>query len=320
MRRHPWWTILLLVVASVTGLNVVAYNHAYAMTHYSDGGPKTKRPESLSAWEKARVCLFGINVPRPSNRTTPASVGLSFTPQKFATTDGIDLEAWYIPKQEAEGVVVLVHGYSNCKSQLLPEAKALHEMGYATFLLDCRGSGGSSGTITTIGAYEANDVLAAAEQVRLLVPDRPLILYGRSMGSVAILRAMAVNGVKPEAVILECPFDRLISTVANRFAAMGLPSFPFAQLVVFWGGIQHDFDGFQHNPVDYAQQVHCPVLLLQGAKDTRVTKEQADSLYENIPGEKQLEMFENAGHESYLAVSPQAWQLVVSQFLSLRAR
>jgi hypothetical protein len=39
----------------------------------------------------------------------------------------------------------------------------------------------------------------------------------------AILRAVSAHELSPDALILECPFDRLLTTVQNRFAAMRLP-------------------------------------------------------------------------------------------------
>jgi pimeloyl-ACP methyl ester carboxylesterase len=107
----------------------------------------------------------------------------------------------------------------------------------------------------------------------------------------------------------------LTSTAANRFASMGLPAFPAVHLLIFWGGVQEGFNGFRHNPVEYARDVPCPVLLLHGAKDTRVTREQAESIFRNFPGEKEFVVFPNAGHESYLGAAPAKWTESVSRFL-----
>jgi len=183
-------------------------------------------------------------------------------------------------------------------------------------LLDFHGSGGSRGSETSIGMHEADDLAQAVEYVQQRIPSRILILYGQSMGSAAILRAIAVNGVRPSAVIVECPFDRLVSTAANRFAAMGLPAFPAAHLLIFWGGVQQGFNGFRHNPVEYARQVRCPVLLLHGARDARVTREQAESIFRSVPGEKQFTLFPEAGHESYLGAAPALWAESISRFLA----
>src|SRR5262249_31845807 len=82
---------------------------------------------------------------------------------------------------------------------------------------------------------------------RPLAGARPLILFGKSMGNAAILRAIAVRGVDIEGIIAECPVDRLLSTVENRFSAIGLPALPFPHLLVFCGGVRHHMNGFAHN-------------------------------------------------------------------------
>ena len=255
------------------------------------------------------------NVPRPSNQSDPGSQGLTFETLHFQGKDGINLEAWHIPQVNAKGLVLLLHGYSVCKSRLLPEAKAFHDLGYTAVLLDHRGCGGSDGNETTIGVNEADDLAAVVQSLQKTNPDQPLILYGRSMGAVAILRAISQDGVSPKAAIIECPFDRLLSTVENRFSAMALPTFPCAQLLVFWGGVQHGFNGFTHNPVEYARQVRCPVLQMHGQEDPRVTTEQAKEIFENLAGEKRFDLFPEVGHRSYLNAKPELWKRTVAEFL-----
>jgi uncharacterized protein len=315
MWSHRKLTACRLAAAALIGLNVVAFNQAWSMTHFSAGGARTSKPESLSLLEKVRVALLGINLPKPVNTSDPSSLRLPFEVCRFGGIDQSELEGWLIPCANPKGLVLFAHGYGAAKASLLPEAQAVHRMGYAAFLFDFHGSGGSRGRETSIGLHEADDVAAAVDYVRAHVPHRSLILYGQSMGSAAILRAIAVNGVKPTAVIVECPFDRLLSTAANRFDAMGLPAFPAAHLLIFWGGVQQGFNGFRHNPVDYAQDVACPVLLLHGAKDARVKRPQAESIYQSLAGIKEFVVFPNAGHESYLGADPALWTESVSHFL-----
>jgi alpha-beta hydrolase superfamily lysophospholipase len=189
-------------------------------------------------------------------------------------------------------------------------------MGYACFLVDFPGSGGSAGRATTIGYREADDVARAADYVRGRWPGRRLLLYGQSMGSAAILRALAVHKVAAGAAVLECPFDRLLSTVKARFAVLGVPAFPYAQLLVLWGGWQLGFNGFRHNPVDYARGVTCPVLLLHGTNDPRVTRAQVESIYRNLRGDRRIHYFDGLEHESYVLHRPQEWKECVGGFLS----
>jgi alpha-beta hydrolase superfamily lysophospholipase len=234
---------------------------------------------------------------------------------RFGGASGSELEGWFIPKDKPRGLVLFAHGYCASKASLLREANAVHALGYSVFLFDCHGSGGSEGRVTSIGVREADDVADAFAFAKSRFGASPIILSGQSMGSAAILRAIAIHGIEPAGVIVECPFDRLLSTAENRFHAMKLPAFPAARLLIFWGGLQLGFNGFQHNPVDYATQVRCPVLFLQGAKDPRVTLEQAQAVFDSLAGEKTFVMFPSAGHESLLAADSELWTKSVAHFL-----
>jgi uncharacterized protein len=98
---------------------------------------------------------------------------------------------------------------------------------------------------------------------------------------------------------------------------MGIPSFPGAQILVFWGGLINGHSGFKHNPVDYAAQVSCPVLMLHGIDDERATIDQAQRVFDRINSEtKYFETFENISHESYVIANPDQWTRYVSGFLS----
>lgn len=314
-RTHRKSTLLILLVLGLLLFNLVVFIHAWAQTHYVQGGTRTQSPLSLSVWQKAKVLVTGVRVPRPVNETDPGHWGLDFTTHRSQARDGSSLEAWHVSHPRSRGLVLLFHGYAASKDKLLPEARAFHDLGLAVFLVDFRGSGGSSGCETTIGVEEANDVAEALRFAQDRWPNQPLILFGQSMGAAAILRALALDGFQPQAIVLESPFDRLLSTVKNRFSAMGLPAFPAAHLLVFWGGVQQGNNGFRHNPVDYAAKVHCPALLLHGEVDPWVTLEEADSLFQNLGGPKRFEVFPGLGHEPFVTAQPESWKRLVSQFL-----
>jgi uncharacterized protein len=85
---------------------------------------------------------------------------------------------------------------------------------------------------------EAEDVAAAFAYARESWPDQPIVLYGVSMGSAAILRAVAHEDVRPAGLILEGAFDRLLTTTRHRFHAVGAPASPAAELLLLWGSVQ----------------------------------------------------------------------------------
>ncbi|MBI3724296.1 hypothetical protein HY251_10150 [bacterium] len=279
MRGHRKLVLALVLVFLVTAPNAVAYRHARALTRYSDGGTRTEKPEDLSLAGKIEALLLGANVPRPANAVTPAALGLPFETVALSSSGGAELEAWRVPCDESRGLVLLFHGYAASKSQELEAARFFHEKGYEAFLVDFRGSGGSSGRETTLGVREADDVASAL------------------------------------AVVLEQPFGRMLDTVRARFDPMPVPSFPAAQLLVFWGGFQQGFDGFSHNPVDYAKSVRCPALVLVGEKDPTISLEQERELVGSLAGPKTLATFPAIGHVHLISARPDEWKAAVSAFL-----
>lgn len=316
LMRQPRTTCVGFALGTFLAINALAFIHARAMTRFSTTGRRTTAPERLSALDKAGVLLTGVTLPRPANEQLPADLGLEYETCLVRGDGGMHLETWRLPCPQPRFDVLMFHGYSACKATLLLEAAALRELGCETWLVDFRGSGGSSGDTTTLGVYEADDVATAFEFLRARDAARPVILYGRSMGAAAILRAISKNGLKPDGVVLECPFDRLVTTVGNRFSAMGLPAFPMAQLLVFWGGVQNCMNGFAHNPVEYAAEVHCPTLIMHGSRDPRVSVTEVRSVHDFLAGEKQLTLFPGAAHESYLEADRELWISTVSDFLA----
>jgi alpha-beta hydrolase superfamily lysophospholipase len=314
--RPGGWALLAGVAAlGFLALNVLAWRHARAMTHYASAGQRTPKPQNLSLREKLRVLFSGVVLPRPELPETPGDHGL---PWEVHTLHGPEtLEAWYVPHPRPRGLVAMFHGYADCKATLLPEAAAFHALGWSCLLVDFPGCGGSTGCVTTIGAREADDVLRTLAFARGRWPGVPLVVYGQSMGSAAVLRAAAGAGIRADAFVLECPFDRMLNTVKARFRAMGVPAFPSAHLLLFWGGVQLRFNGFRHNPVEYARSVTCPTLLLHGAADAWITPAQIEALYANLRGPRRLQLFPGVGHESLVERCPGEWKAAVDGFLSL---
>ncbi len=312
------WLLRLLVPAAVLflALNLSAYLQARSMLNYAPAGLRTASPERLGGLAKIRVLIFGVNLPRPVSGLGPAELAPDCVPRIIPSAGGVRLAAWHVDRGDERPLVILFHGYSGEKTSLLPEARAFLEMGTSVLLVDFRGSGGSSESYTTLGAREGEDVAAAYYYARERLPRSSLILFGRSMGAAAILRAVDESGLDPEGVILEAVFDNMLKTVRNRFSAMGLPAFPAAELLVFWGGRQFGFNGFRHNPVEYARSLACPALFLHGEFDPRATADEGSAVYAAAAGPKELVIFDRAGHEPYLSIEPGRWREAAGRFLA----
>jgi uncharacterized protein len=295
--------LLLFIVA-----NIIAFFHAWRFTHFSGTGSRTN-PKQLSAGEKVSALFFGVSNPRPANKFIP--------PLEFETVilqSNRRIECWSINADSAKGTVAIFHGYGGEKSSMLDKALVFHELGYNTLLVDFMGSGGSEGNQTTIGYKEAEQVKTCFDYL-LQKGEKRIFLFGTSMGAAAILKSISDHKINPSGILIECPFGSLYKTTCSRFDAMGVPSFPMAGLLVFWGGVQNGFWGFSYKPSLYAKSVSCPSLLLYGEKDERVSRSEIDEIYTNLSGEKKLALYPLAGHENYLFKYEIQWRLDVADFL-----
>lgn len=307
--------VTAVLLSAVVSVNVIAFMQARTMTHFIDGGERTRPPEQLGLVDKLAVLATGIQIPRPTDRRTPKDLHLDFETHNFAKLDGAVLEAWFIPSASERALIVLFHGYAASKSTLLTAAEAFHQLGYPTLLVDFYGSGGSSGSGTTLGVKEADDVAAAVQYARRNWPGRRLILYGISMGGAAVLRSVAVNNVRVDALIIEATFDSLLNAGKNRFRAMNLPGVPLTELLLFWGSVQNGFNMFAHNPVDYARSVRVPALILHGEADTRATPEQARRLADAMGANARFILYAGVPHVAIVEARPDEWRRDVSRFL-----
>lgn len=291
----------ITLISAILTVNLAGYLAAYSSTNYRDRD------------------RFSLAYPRPENQKTPRDFDLNYSRQRLPINQQEWLETWMIKSNtsETKGTVILFHGKDSTKSSLLAPAQVFHQLGYTSVLVDFRGVGGSSGHITTIGVQESQDVAVVVNWAKKLNPEQPIILYGISMGSAAILRAIAVEKIQPNRIILELPFSSLLSAVENRLSQAKIPPFPLAESMVFWGGIQHGFNGFKHNPVDYALKVNCPTLVLQGEQDTTVDLAAINNLYQNLNAPKKLVSFPDGGHQLLVKVDEKLWRNNVQKFLAV---
>jgi alpha-beta hydrolase superfamily lysophospholipase len=311
LRRAGWVALVLFVL-----LNVLAYRHARSFFFYTLAGERTPPPEAMTWPDKIAVMIRGITVPKPAAHGDPGDVGLAFSTMSLPGRDGTELRAWRIPPlenavNEPVPLALLFHGYSSEKSGLLPEARAFHDLGCEVVMTDFPGHGESPGTMTSLGIYEARDVAAVLAEVRRREPGRPVILYGHSMGGVAVLKAMAEHGATPDAAVVESVFDSLLRAIRFRFDLLSAPSWPAAEILLFWGSVQLGANGFTHDAMDYASRVDIPTLVVHGSEDNRASVAGAQRVNDVLLNPVGLLVIQGAGHVNPVLTQPDAWRTAV---------
>ena len=257
---------------------------------------------------------------------TPSDLGITHWEQVgFLSSDGIQLQGWFIPPRPSSdaATLVFVHGLGSNRGELLKQAAMMISQGYGALLFDLRNHGTSRGNLSTLGFHEANDVRGAVHYLLTrpeVNPDR-IGLIGHSMGGVAVLRA-AARLPQIKAIVSESVFTSLEDNIMQGIIARtGLPPFPFAPFMVWLGERITGLRINQIRPIDDVTRLaSCPVLFVHGEQDTTVRVSNSIELFEACHHPKELYLIRHASHAELAATEPQEFYHRVSGFLNWSVR
>lgn len=251
---------------------------------------------ALMWWLQPRL-IYHPDVPSRTVETTPADVGLEFESVTLTASDGIRLDAWFVPGPRGDSPAVLfLHGNAGNIGHRLETLEMLHEAGAATLILDYRGFGRSEGHPTERGTYR--DAIAGwrwLTQQRGLSPQQ-IVVVGRSLGG-AIAAWLAAR-VQPAGLILEASFTSIV--------ALGQYHYPWAP--IGW------LSRFRYNTAAQLERVTCPVLIAHGGLDDIVPFSHAERLAQSVPGASEL-LTLDGGHNDAMLVSRQHYVEKLADFI-----
>lgn len=261
--------------------------------------------------------MWLVHPGRSTPHRTPGDVGIAqWREVDFQSQDGLSLSAWVVPSQNG-ATVILVHGLGGNRAQLLDDAAMLVEDGYGALLIDLRNSGSSEGDLTTMGYLEVLDVGGALAFLSAQPENDPerVGLLGTSMGgATAILAAARYPEIK--AVIAQSTFTCVEDNISDSFKALtGLPPFPFAPLVVWFGEREAGVDISQVSPLDGIEAISPrAVLIVHGELDELIPVENAHRLYAAAGEPKELYVIANAGHSELPQAQPEKYRKHIVRF------
>ncbi len=107
------------------------------------------------------------------------------------TPDGVALfRRTWLPEGQPCGVFALVHGLNEHSGRYDWLAELLTRDGWVVCAIDLRGHGKSSGPRLWVAQFDEylDDVVALLREVRAEYPDKPLFLFGHSLGGAIVTR------------------------------------------------------------------------------------------------------------------------------------
>ena len=214
---------------------------------------------------------------------------------RFAAQDGVALAGWFVPREGATCVAVLLHGHGSHRRQMLARAKLLHAHGYAVLLYDARGHGESAGDHVSIGWFETRDLLGALAYLRGR-GFREFGLIGESMGGATIaLAARELRDVRW--AVLESVYPTLRDAIDCRFRhVFGIPGWLGAALMVPFAERRLGFSIDEVSPLERIAELRCPTFILHGDRDRHTRPESARELFARARDPKSFWLVPGAAH------------------------
>lgn len=239
---------------------------------------------------------------------------------RFASADGLALSGWFIPPGPAGdgATLIFVHGLGSNREDLLAQAALLSQHGYGALLLDLRNHGESQGTVATLGYNEVEDIRGAMAFLltRQEVDVTRVGLIGHSMGgATSIMAASRIKQIR--VVIAQSAYSSVQGNMKEGIRAIaGLPPFPFAPLMTWFGERETGVSIRQVSPIDdVARIAPRAILLIHGEQDPVIQMTNSLRLYEAAKEPKELYLIPSAGHGEFLDVDRTGFEERVLGFL-----
>jgi acylglycerol lipase len=236
----------------------------------------------------------------------------------------------WLPDGEPKAVLLVVHGlgehcgrYSNVVSHLVP-------LGYALYGLDHVGHGKSEGAREYVESFDDfTDTLDTyREMVRQAQPDKPVVLYGHSLGGLISTTYLLDHQAGLAGAILSAPLSRVPENVSAMTVMLGRV---LSRLAPKAGVVPLDATGVSRDPavvqaymddplvfhgktparlaaemlramqrvMAEAGKITLPVMMLQGSAD-RLDPGDAEFLYNAVSSaDKTLKVYEGLYHETH---------------------
>ncbi len=212
---------------------------------------------------KRRTFAIALGIGLP---TDPADLGLTADEVMFHLPDHATTPGWIIKGQTPDGPTVLIlHGHHDGRYGALRFVNELARYAGKLVVFDWPSHGECTAHWMTCGTREPGDALAVLDGLPDEVRQKPVVLFGYSLGGQIAIKTAAMYPERFAAVIADGPYRRWDTPIRQRLIHHGVPFFIFLPLVAAFFHLTGLIRGFDR--VGYAKQLQCPLLILHGSDD-----------------------------------------------------
>lgn len=189
---------------------------------------------------------------------------------------GATLDALHFMQDNPRGLVFFLHGNGGNLQTWTTGIDFYRRVNYDLFIVDYRGYGKSTGTIESEAQLHA-DVRAAWEAIAPRYRGKPIVIYGRSLGTG--LAASLAAEVDAQLLVMVSPYSSLVAAAKEDY--------PYAPEWLLKYPLRTD---------QLIGRVNMPIILLHGSEDRRIPLAHSQRLAALARAPIELIVVDGAGH------------------------
>ena len=192
--------------------------------------------------------------------------------------DGVTINGLHFKCENPKGVVYYLKGNSKSIKGWGKFAIDFTYHGWDVLMIDYRGFGKSTGKRSQEAMHK--DVQRVYDEIKTRVPEKYIIVYGRSLGTGFATKLASLN--HPRMLILACPY---YSILKNMQRYLPLRSLSFV--------VRYSMHTYK-----WLKYVRCPIKIIHGTRDRVTPFKSSLKLAEIQPNNTRLYPIIDAGHKN----------------------
>jgi fermentation-respiration switch protein FrsA (DUF1100 family) len=206
------------------------------------------------------------------------------------STGSKKISALYLPNPRATFTLLVSHGNAEDLGDIRDWLESLRRAGFSVFAYDYEGYGTSEGRPSESAAYQDESAAYDYLAIDIGVPPDRIIILGRSVGSGP---AVYIAARRPAAgLVLQSPFVSAFR-VLTRVPVLPFDKFP-------------NYKRIAH--------VHCPVLIVHGAKDSIIGPWHGRKLFDLANKPKNFVLLEGVNHNDVDMLARDVYNRALASF------
>ena len=189
---------------------------------------------------------------------------------------GATLNALHFRQPDSRGLVFFLHGNGGDLSSWTTNLEFYRKINFDLFIFDYRGYGKSTGSIESEAQLHA-DVRAAWDRIAPHYRDKPIVVFGRSLGTG--LGAYLAREVNPALLVMITPYLSLAATAKRVY--------PFAPEWLLKYPLRTD---------SIIGELKTPIILVHGTRDDLLPIADSEALQKLVRAPVELLVIDGAGH------------------------